>query len=381
MNALKRVSLAAGAGLLLAGCYGSVLTDIVKSFGASGDPKITTVAGTGKAGYAGDEGPATSARLNQPHGIAVDAAGNLYIADTNNNVIRMVTPDGIIHTVAGNGTAGYGGDSGQATQAQMNSPLSVAVDAAGTKLYVADASNDRVREFTVGDIISTVAGTGARGYSGDGAATSEKLANPTGVAVAPNGDLYIADFDNTIVRKVTGSNISLAAGLVTGSPAAPSAGYSGDGGFATSAQLNYPYDVAVDSAGNLYIADTTNTVIRKVDAATGRISTVAGDGSSGFGGDDGPATSASMTGPTGVATDADGNLYIADWQNSVIRRVDTNGTITTVAGNIHLGKGYAGDGGVATAAMLNLPWSMAVDSHGNIYIADTYNNRIRKVSR
>jgi trimeric autotransporter adhesin len=356
--------------LTLSGCYGSWLAGVVESFGTPDGPKITTVAGTGKAGFTGDGGQATSAELNEPHGVAVDAAGNIYIADTNNNRIRMVATDGTITTLAGTGLAGW--VDGAATDAEFNNPMSLAVH--GTDVFVADFYNSAIRKIKLATV-STVAGTGTADYGGDtGPANLAKLHWPAGVAIDSAGHIYIADFDNTRIREFDDNGaITTVAGNGTG-------GYTGDGLLATKAEINYPYDVAVDLSGNLYIADTTNTVIRRVDASTGVISTVAGNGTAGFSGDGGPATSASMTGPTGVTVDAAGNLYIADWQNNVIRRVDAGGIIQTVAGNFHLGKGYAGDGNVAASAMLNLPWGVAVDSHGNLYIADTYNNRIRKVS-
>ena len=217
------------------------------------------------------------------------------------------------------------------------------------------------------------AGNGVQGYlAGPTSRISASLDFPTGVAVDGVGNVYIADFYNCVVQEVT-----IADGQIKTVAGNKVAGYSGDGGSATNAKLNYPYDVAVDSAGNLYIADTTNNVIRKVDAVTQKISTIAGNGTGGYSGDGGPATEASLNGPTGVAVDAAGNIYIA--LSSIIRKVDPSGNISTGAGNWHLGGGFAGDGNVATAAMLNLPWGVAVDSTGNLYIADTHNHRIRKV--
>ena len=239
-----------------------------------------------------------------------------------------------------------------------------------SKIYIADSANDVIRQLT-GGTVTTIAGTaGSHGYS----ATLLNL--PTGVAVdSTTATVYIADFNNTSVRQAPS-----AGGSITPFAGNSTQGYSGDGGLAVNAELNYPYGVAVDSAGNVYIADTTNAVIRKVTAGTLDISTIAGNGTTGYSGDGGPATSASINLPTDLAVDAAGNLYIADRNNGVIRKVDTSGNISTVAGNWRLGNGYAGDGGVATAAMLNLPWGIAFDPQGNLYIADTHNNRIRKVS-
>ena len=335
---------------------------------AFGPGTISTFAGTGTAGYNGDGIAAITAELYNPIGVAMDGAGNLYISDYNQR-IRKVTPGGTISTVAGTGTAGYGGDNGPATSAQLSYPFGIAVDGAGN-LYIADRLNNRVRKVTPGGTISTVAGTGTAGYGGDkGLATSAELDYPTGVAVDGTGNLYIADSANQRIRMVTpgGGIITTVAG--TGVP-----GYSGDTGPATSANLDSPFGVAVDGAGNLYIADYDNNRIRKVTG--GIITTVAGTGVAGYGGDKGPATSAELYNPYGVAVDGVGNFYIADNYNNRIRQV-VDGVITTVAGAA--AQGYGGDNGPATSAELYTPFSVAVDSSGNLYIADTENQRIRKV--
>jgi sugar lactone lactonase YvrE len=313
---------------------------------------ISTVAGTGTPGYFGDGGAATSARLNAPTGVAGDPSGNLYIADWGNYRIRKVTPGGTISTVAGNGTL-YFGDGGPATSAQLDGPRGVTVDASGN-LYIADNGNHRVRKVTPGGTISTVVGNGTAGYSGDGGpAASARLNLPAGLAVDSSGNLYTADEEDCRIRKVTlGGTISTVAGNGT-------TGYSGDGGPATSAQLSGLRGVAVDPAGNLYIADTYNNRIRKV-APGGTISTVAGNGTEGYAGDGGPATSAQLSTPFGVAVDSGGNLYIADYGNHRIRRVTPGGTISTVAGTGS--GGYSGDGGPATSARLFLPSGVAADS-------------------
>jgi len=331
---------------------------------------LKPVAGSGKSGYSGDGGPATQALLNSPSGVAVDAAGNLYIADSRNNRIRKVTPAGIISTVAGNNQQGYSGDGGPGTQASLNYPTGVAVDAAGN-LYIADRDNHRIRKVTPAGIISTAAGNGHGDYSGDGVpATQASLYHPWGVAVDTAGNLYIADRDNHRIRKVTPVGII---STVTGNV---KSGYSGDGGPATQASLYHPWGVAVDTAGNLYIADTGNDRVRKVTPA-GIISTVAGDGSWRYSGDGGLATQASLYGPVGVAVDAAGNLYIADRDNHRIRKVTPAGIISTVAGSGE--GGYSGDGGPATRASLKGPSGVAVDAAGNLYISDSDNNIIRKV--
>jgi sugar lactone lactonase YvrE len=333
---------------------------------------ITTFAGTGVAGSAGDGGPATAAQLNGPAGVVV-ASGSLYIADfTGNRVRRVDLATGTITTFAGTGVAGSGGDGGPATSAQLNSPRGLAVDSGN--LYIADSVNNRVRKVDLATgTITTFAGTGVAGFSGDGGpATAAQLNGPAGVVVA-SGSLYIADFTGNRVRRV-----DLATGTITTFAGTGVAGFSGDGGPAAAAQLNTPRFLAVAS-GNLYITDSGNHRVRKVDLATGIITTFAGTGVAAFGGDGGPATAAQLNVPLGVAADA-GNLYIADVLNNRIRRIDlATGTITTCAGSA--AGGFAGDGGPATAAELKVPYGVAVDP-GNqyLYIADTGNNRVRRVN-
>ncbi len=322
----------------------------------------------------GDDGPATSAQLNGPAGAVLDGAGNLYIADSGNHRVRRVDAlTGIITTVAGTGTNGYraSDDGAAAAAAQINNPLGVTLDGAGN-LYIVDRNNNRVRRVDTAGVITTVAGGGSSLGDG-GAATAAQLNGPFGAAADGSGNLYIADTNNNRVRKVDAStgNISTVAG--TGA-----AGYSGDGGAATSAQIQYPYGAAVDGAGNLYIADTVNNRIRKVDTA-GVITTIAGTGTASYGGDGGMATAAHMDNPDSVALDGLGNLYIADTNNNRVRKIDTAGVITTVAGTAGPG-GYSGDGAAATAAELNTPRGMALDGLGNLYIADANNHRVRKVT-
>ncbi len=332
---------------------------------------ISTVAGNGTAGFSGDGGFATAAQIHGPYGVAVDSAGNLYIADQSNNRIRAVTAAGVISTVAGIGTAGFSGDGGQAAAAQLNFPSSVAVDSAGN-LFIADLNNSRVRKVTAAGVISTLAGTGTQGFSGDGGpATAAQLNFPIGVAVDSLGNVYIADQANNRIRKVT------AFGVITTAAGKGTAGFSGDGGLAASAQLNSPSGVAVDSSGNLYIADRGNNRVRKV-TAFGVISTVAGNGTAGYSGDGGKATAAQLNGPTGLAVDSAGNLYIADYTNNRIRQVTAAGIITTVAGNGTTGQ--CGDGAQAAGAQLNSPSGAAVDSAGNLYIADYLNDRVRSIT-
>ena len=334
-------------------------------FAQAGGYLITTVAGDGAGGFSGDNGPATSAELADPQGVAVDSAGNLYIADLANNRIRKVS-NGVISTVAGNGTPGFSGDGGLATAAQLDQPAGVAVDSAGN-LYIADCWNHRIRKVSNG-VISTVAGNGTPGFSGDnGPATSAQLHYPSGVAVGSASNLYIADPYNNRIRQVSNGVISTVAGNGV------CCGFSGDNGPATSAQLSDPTGVAVDSAGNLYIADMFSNRIRRV--SNGAITTVAGNGTQGFSGDNGPATSAQLSNPYAVAVDSAGNLYIADMVNNRIRKV-SNGVITTVAGGGTQGLG--GDGGPATSAQLSAS-GVAVYASGSPLIADSGNNRIRQL--
>jgi PKD repeat protein len=335
------------------------------AIGVTGSDTITTIAGTGVAGYSGDGGQATSTQLNFPLGVTVDAQGNVFVADTSNNRIRKIS-GGIITTIAGTGTAGFAGDGGQATSAQLNVPGGVAVDAQGN-VYIADEDNHRVRKIS-GGIITTIAGNGVAGYSGDGGqATSAQLNFPHGVTVDAQGNVFIVDTDNNRVRKVdSAGNITTVAGNGT-------AGFAGDGGQATSAELNFPRQVAVDAQGNLYIADTVNHRVRKVSG--GIITTFAGNGVAGFSGDGGQATSAQLNFPRGVALDGAGNLYISE-DNSRIRKV-SGGIITTIAGTGVAG--FSGDGGQATSAQLNFPWGLSVDASGNLYIGDESNHRVREI--
>ena len=318
--------------------------------------------------FAGDGGPAVAARLNFPYDVAVDASGNLYITDTNNDRIRKVDSAGTITTIAGTGERRFGGDGGPAIQAQLDAPSGVVVDGAGN-LYIADRANHRIRKVDSTGTITTLAGTGERGFGGDGGPASQAQLNfPTGVAVDEAGNLYIADLANHRIRKVDST------GTITTLAGTGERGFGGDGGPASQAQLNFPTGVAVDEAGNLYIADWSNARIRKVDG-TGTITTIAGTGELGFGGDGGPAIQARLSLPYSVAVDGAGNLYIADQYNNRIRRVDSTGTITTIAGTGE--RGFSGDSGPATQAQLDDPTGVAVDGAGTLYIADASNHRIR----
>ena len=344
------------------------MSNRVRRIGANGT--IITVAGTSVAGYSGDGGPAPAAQLNSPNGISLDATGALYIADTNNYVIRRVAPNGTITTVAGDGKLGYAGDGGPAGAGQLSFPNGIAADTAGN-LYIADTWNSRIRKVNTGGALSTYAGNGTAWWGDGGPATSALLYSPWGVALDGGGNVYIGDSLNNRVRRVNPDGvISTVAG--TGA-----AGYSGDGGQATDASLNAPQGVAVDAADNLLIADSDNARVRKVSPA-GIISTAAGSAVWGDAGDGGPATAAQLMVPVGVTTDAAGNFYVAESWGSQIRKVSADGTIGTIAGTGS--QGYSGDGGPAAAAALNFPSGVAVDGAGDVYIADTGNYRVRKVA-
>lgn len=315
---------------------------------------IDTIVGTGTAGFSGDGGPAASAQINIVYHIAVDADGNLYIPDQYNHVIRKVDTSGIITTVAGRpGVAANisipSGDGGPATSATLRLPSSVAFDSEGN-MYITELGYERVRKVDTSGIITTVAGssTGQLGYSGDGGpATSALLNRPVDVAVDSAGNLYIAEIFNHVVRKVDATT-----GIISTVAGTGAAGFSGDGGPATSAQLNTPYSIDFDGSGNLYIADRNNNRVRKIDTS-GNISTVAGTGVSGYSCDGEPATSAVMWQPIGLTVDDNGTLYVAENSNHIVRKISSTGIITTIAGTGDFGD--SGDGGPATSAELRGP--------------------------
>jgi len=333
---------------------------------------ISTIAGIpGVAGYSGDGGPATSALCSFPVKVAADGAGNIYFADNANHVIRKVDAAGIITTIAGNGTPGYSGDGGPATSANLNGPWGVAFY--NGDVYFTEGGNHVVRKVNgVTGIISNIAGTGVAGYSGDGGpATAATFDSPTGLAIDPSGNIYITDDYNQRVRKVDGS------GIITTYAGTGVSGFSGDGGPANMAQLAFPVGISADIYGNLYLSDNVNNRIRKIDV-NGIINTVAGTGVDGYNGDGIPATSADLNKPWDAIADASGNIYIADFFNCRIRKVDGNtGLISTYAGS---SCGYSGDGGLATSAQMNAPTGLAFDINGNVIIVDAYSNILRMVS-
>ena len=337
---------------------------------------ISTYAGTNTYGFFGDGGQATNAALWNPGGLTFDSAGNLYVADSSNSRIRKIGANGIITTVVGTNAGGFFGDGLKATNAALYNPLGIEFDSKGN-LYIADAYNDRVRKVGTTDLISTFAGNGSPYFSGDGGpASASGISQVTSLALDSRGNLFLADLDNSRIRRI-GTN-----GIITTYAGKSISGYSGDHAAATNASLSYPIGIAMDTAGDVFVADELNDCIRKI-ATNGIITTVAGTNVSGFSGDGGSATNALLGGPSGVAVDAAGNIYIADAGNQRIRKVNTKGIITTIAGNgakgIYLIGTYSGDGGAATNAGFSNPSAVAVDAAGNVYIADSFNYRVRKV--
>ena len=333
------------------------------------DGSTIVVAGTGHQGFSGDDGPATSTDLGYPVAVAVNSAGDVFIGDSTR--IRKVGVDHRMTTVAGTGAAGFFGDGGPARAAQISNTDSLAVDAGGV-VYFADSSNGRIRRITTDGIIRTLSGINGDG----GPATTATLAGPTALTFGQDGSLYVAERDGHRVRRIDPSGrISTVAGNGV-------QGFGGDGGSAVEAELDQPTAVALDGAGNLFIADSKNNRIRRVDRG-GRITTVAGTGTAGFGGDGGLASAALLNEPAGLAIDREGALLVADTKNSCVRRIDASGVIKTIAGHKTADDrgGFAGDGGQATAALLAWPQGIAVDGSGRIYIADPLNGRIRRVDR
>jgi uncharacterized protein (TIGR03437 family) len=345
---------------------------------------ITTIAGTGAKGSSGSGGLATAATLNDPRGIVTDPAGNVYFCDRLNHVVQKIDTKGILTTIAGTGAPGYNGDNIPGAQAQLDQPWRVTIDPAGN-LYIADAGNDRIRKLAPNGIITTVAGSGQPGYSGDGGpATSATLRIPEQAELDVYGNMYIADSGNNVIRKVsTDGTISTVAGngfgASTGNANGEGGGYTGDGGPATSAELNLPISLEVDPSDNLWISDQGNNVIRYVSAATGKISTVAGIFNRyGYSGDGGPASAALFNTPAGIARDAAGNIYVTDDGNNVLRVLLPDGTIQTVAGNGQAG--FSGDGGPALKGEMNSLRQVAVGTFGDVYVADSFNHAIRKLT-
>jgi len=328
---------------------------------------IYTFAGNGIQGSTGDGGNATLAEINFPQGLAIDATGNIYFSERPGHKIRKITTSGIISTIAGIGTPGFSGDGFSAMSAQLNYPAGIAVDNSGN-IYIADASNNRIRKINTSGIISTIAGTGVIGYSGDGGlATAAQISQPHGVAVDNSGNVYIADNGNHCIRMINTS------GTITTIAGTGVAGYTGDGGPAASAELNSPTDISIDATGNIFIADWGNHSIRKI-SVTNTITTVAGTGTAGYSGDGGNAISAQLKAPYGLMVDASGNLYISDAGNARLRKVNSSGIINTIAGNGFAA--YSGDGGPANVAGTSA-YRSVIDGSGNIYLVDADHMRLR----
>ncbi len=352
--------------------------------GAPDRSVIETIAGTGTRDFGGDGGPAVEADLDEPRGLAFDAGGNLYIADAGNNRIRIVDPNGVITTIAGNGEPGSTGDGGPASEATLSHPTASAFDAAGN-FYFADRNANRVRRIDVDGTITTVTGSGALGQpargADEGTATEAQLAVPVGIAVDAEGTLYVSDLHHhRILRVGTDGRYTTFAG--TGAP-----GFSGDGGPATEAELFLPSALAVGPGGSVYVYDGSNFRIRRI-GPDGIITTVTGNGIRGFSGDGGPAVEASINDGRSLVLDAEQNLYFTDTAADLtrrgddfgnrVRRVDRSGIISTVAGTGRAG--FAGDGGPATKAHMDGPSGLAFDADGNLYISDHDNSRVRRVT-
>ena len=325
--------------------------------------QFITIAGKGTAGYSGDGGPATLAELNFPSGIAIDGIGNIYISDRSNGRIRKINSSGIITTFAGNGLSSSYGDGLPATAAEI-SPNNVAVDGNGN-VYIADQGNNRIRKVNSSGICNTIAGNGLAAYGGDGGpATLAALNWPSGVTLDGKGNIYIADVLNSVIRKVDSF------GIISTFAGNGIAGYSGDGVPATATELKYPGGVAVDNAGNVYIADGGLSSRIRIVNTMGIINTFAGTGLGGYSGDGGPATAAQIGQALDVATDIAGNVYLPDEVYNCVRKVSTSGIISTISGPVGLG----------TTSSMSGPTAVVADNKGNILIADKYNNRILKTS-
>lgn len=344
---------------------------VLLPFWAQSQNIINTIAGSATSGYTGDGGPATAAGLYNPSGAAYDNGGNLYISDADHNTIRKVTPGGIISTIAGTGTAGFSGDGGPATSADLNRPIKLYIDAANN-IYFADFNNHRIRKITAAGIISTVAGNGSTGYTGDGVpATATSLWFPCSVTFDVAGNMYICDYINYRIRKVN------PAGIISTYAGNGFGGFAGDGGPATSASIFKAFDIEIDNLNNMYIADASNNRVRKVNAA-GTISTIAGTGAPTFGGDGGAAVAAPLNNPAGLALDGLGSLYIADQFNYRVRKINSAGVISTVAANGT--SGFSGDGGPVLAAQVSNTNEIVISPQGDLVICDDINNRVRKVT-
>ena len=324
---------------------------------------VTTLAGTGVVGHA--DGVGTAASFNYPYGVATDSAGNVYVTDTSNSIIRKITPTGLVTTLAGVAQV-IGHADGTGTAASFAYPTGIATDSTGN-IYVADASNHTIRKITPAGVVTTVAGVAGVPGHADGVGTAASFNYPGGVATDSMGNIYVADTSNHTIRKITPARV-----VTTLAGTATVAGFAD--GVGTAASFNYPYGVATDSAGDVYVADTLNNAIRKITPA-GVVTTLAGTGTAGHA--DGTGAAASFNRPNGVATDGAGNIYVADTNNSIIRNITPTGVVTTLAGTAGV-IGHADS--VGTGASFAYPTGIATDSVGNIYVADSNNQTIRKIT-
>jgi hypothetical protein len=332
---------------------------------------ITTIIGCcDSIGYDGDHGPAISAKLYWPTGITIDKTGNIFIADNGNNVIRKVDTTGIISTIAGNGLAGYSGDGGFAIGCQLSSPTGIAIDDSGN-IYIADYGNNVIRKINSFGIITTIAGNGVSGLGDGGSAMLATFNGPYGITLDKNNCIYITDLFDYRVRKINTS------GIISTIAGNGIQGYTGDGGPAINAEISTPNFLCVDTANNIFVPDWKNHVVRKIDKS-GIITTIAGKGAAGNSGDGSLATDAELFVPNGVAIDKTGNIYICDDFNQNIRKINTSGIISTIAGSPPFG--FSGDGGLAINAKFHNPNHIIMDNDGNLLIDDGYNNRIRKIT-
>ncbi len=360
----RRAAVAAAVGIATG------LVMVSPAMALEGTDTITTYAGNGALASSGDGGPAAAAGTPSPVGIAAAGDGRLVIPELSANRVRVVAASGTITTLAGTGVGGFSGDGGQAAAAQVNGPRDAAFDAAGN-IYIADSDNDRIRKIAPDGIITTVAGSGVRGFSGDGGqATAAQLNNPVGVVVDTAGNIYIADALNLRIRKVATN------GVITTIAGNGASGISGDGGPATSASFIRPDDVRINGLGAILVVDSGGHNVRSIDSS-GKIATIAGNGTPGNSGDGGAATSAQLATPIEIAIDPFNNLYISDAGGNRIRRVNTAGVISTIAGTGV--RSFSGDGGPAASAQLNAPSGVSLNSAGDLFIADTGNNRVRVI--